>query len=133
TQRQLGGRVGYWVLWLVGNCWGDMDPALEAMEDTFNTVFVTIAQDRILQRQSRVSRIGDKGFPAKTLAARRDGPFLPRDVGNVIAGCLDHALCAVHSASPPAHVLGGLLNLLFPDDAEQPIHPMCCEHTGNGL
>jgi hypothetical protein len=22
TQRQLGGRVGYWVLWLVGNCWG---------------------------------------------------------------------------------------------------------------
>jgi AcrB/AcrD/AcrF family len=21
TQRQLRGRVGYWVLWLVGNCW----------------------------------------------------------------------------------------------------------------
>src|SRR5947209_3766457 len=106
-----------------------MDPALEALEDAFNTVFVAIAQDRILERQPRVSRIRDKGFPAKTLAAGSDGPFLSHDMGNVVAGFLDHALLAVHRASPPTHVLGGLLDLLFPGHAEQPVYPMRGEHA----
>src|SRR5712691_7583436 len=91
--------------------WGNMDPALEAVEDAFHTVFVAVAQHRIRQRQPRVPRIGDKGLPAKTLATRSDGVFLTSDVGDVVAGFLDDALLATHRAAPPAHVLGGLLDL----------------------
>src|SRR5215471_16487337 len=32
--------------------WRDMDAALEAVEDAFDPVFMAVAQDRILQRQS---------------------------------------------------------------------------------
>src|SRR5438128_12436339 len=60
----------------------NMDPALEAVEDAFNAVFVAIAQHYILQRQPRVPRIGDKGFPAKTLAKVGDAVFLASDLGN---------------------------------------------------
>src|SRR6266487_936364 len=64
--------------WLVecNKQWCDMDPALEAVEEAFNAVCVAIAQHRILQRQPFVPRIGDKGFPAKTLTASSDGVFL---------------------------------------------------------
>src|SRR6266436_3221901 len=78
--------------------WGDMDPALEAVEEAFNAVFVAIAQHDILQRQPRVPRIGDKGFPAKTLAKVGDAVFLASDLGNVVADFLDHALLAVQRA-----------------------------------
>src|SRR4030095_7690308 len=86
----------------------DMDPALETVEDAFNAVFVAIAQHRILQRQPLLSRIGDKGLPAKTLAKLGNGVFLASDVGDVVAGFLDHPLLAVHSASSSPHGLGGL-------------------------
>jgi hypothetical protein len=90
----------------------DIDPALEAIENAFNAVFVAIAQHRILQRQPLWPRIGDKGLPAKTLAASGDGVFLASDVGYLVAGFLDHALLAAQRASTPAHVVGGLLDLL---------------------
>ena len=48
-------------------------------------------------------------------------------------GVLDDALLAAHRAAPPAHVVGGLLDLLFPGDAEQPVHALRCEHAGNRL
>ena len=51
----------------------------------------------------------------------------------MVAGVLDHALLAARRASPPAHVLGGLLDLLFPGHAEQPLYPMLCEHAVNRL
>src|SRR5438128_9348297 len=51
----------------------DMHAALEAVKDAFNTVFVAIAQHRLLQRQPLWRRIGDKGLPAKTLTERGDG------------------------------------------------------------
>src|SRR5207249_4702296 len=111
----------------------DMDPALEALEDAFHTVFVTITQHRLLQRQPRWPRIGDKSLPAKTLAASGEGVFLASDVGNVVAGGLDHALLTPQRASPPTHVLGGLRDLLFPDHAEQPLHPMRGENEGNSF
>jgi len=44
--------------------------------------------------------------------------FLASDLGDVVAAFLDYPLRAVHRASPPAHVLGGLLDLLFPDSTE---------------
>src|SRR5262249_35078942 len=56
---------------------------------------------------------------------------LARDVGDVVAGFLEQPLLAVHRASPPAHVLGGLLDLLFPGHAEQPVHPLVLQHAGN--
>ena len=109
-----------------------MDPALEAIEDAFHTVFVAVAQHRRLQRQPLLPFIGDKGLPAKTLAKIGNAVFLAHDVGEVVAGVLDHPLLAVYSASPPAHVAGGLLDLLFPGYAEQPLHPLVCERlSGN--
>ena len=84
--------------------WCHVDPALEAVEEAFHAGCVAVAQDRLRQRQPRVSRIGDKGFPTKTLAMSSDGVFLTRDVSDVVAGFLDHALLAVHRAAPPAHV-----------------------------
>src|SRR2546430_15636896 len=108
-----------------------MDPALEAMENAFNAVFVAIAQHRILQRQPRWPCIGDKGLPAKALAASGDGGCLASDVGYLVPGFLDRALLAAQRASTPAHVVGGLLDLLFPGHAEQPVPPMRCEHEGN--
>src|SRR5262245_56615042 len=110
-----------------------MDAALETVEDAFYAVFVTIAQHRLRQRQPRVSRIGDKGFPTQTLAVRSDEVFLTRDLRDMVTGSLNHALLAMHSASPSTHVLGGLLDLLVPGDAEQPVHPMRGEHAGNRL
>src|SRR5919202_5979641 len=101
-----------------------MDAALEAVKDAFDPVFVAIAQHRLLQRQPLGSRIGDKGLPAKTLPASGDGVGLARDVGNVVAGFLDHALLAVPRAAPPADLWGALLDLLFPRHAEQPVHAM---------
>src|ERR671938_1599046 len=101
-----------------------MDAALEAVEDAFHAVFVTIAQYRILQRQPFLLRIGDKGLPAKTLAQSGDAVFLARDLGDVVAGFLEHPLLAVYSASTPAHAPGGLLDLLFPGHPEQPVHPL---------
>src|SRR5437764_12766170 len=83
-----------------------MDPALEAVEDAFNAVFVAVAQHRILQRQPLLPRIGDKGLPAKTLAKIGDGVFLASDVGDVVAGFLDHPLLTVHSASTSTHSAG---------------------------
>ncbi len=112
---------------------GDMDAALEAVEEAFHAVCVTIAQHRLLQRQPRVSRIGDKGFPTQALAVRSDDVFLTCDLCDVVTGSLDHALLAMHSASPSPHVVGGLLDLLVPGDAEQPVHPMRGEHAGNRL
>src|SRR2546430_10962002 len=99
-----------------------MDAALEAVEDAFHAVFVTIAQHCILQRQPRVSCIGDKGFPTQALAVRSDDVFLTCDLRDVVTGSLDHALLAMHCASPSTHVLGGLLDLLGPGDAEQPFN-----------
>jgi len=58
-----------------------MDPALEAVEEAFNAVFVAIAQHRLLQRQPCVPRLGDKGFPATTLAQVGDAVFLAGDLG----------------------------------------------------
>src|SRR5215471_20670052 len=101
-----------------------MDPALETVEDAFHAVFVAIAQHCIVQRQSLLPLIGDKGLPAQTLAESGDGVCLTRDVGDVVAGFLDYALLATHRAAPPAHVLGGLLDLLFPCHAEPPLYPM---------
>src|SRR5262245_43113899 len=101
-----------------------MDPALEAVEDAFHAVFVTITQDRLLQREPLLRRIGDKGLPAKTLTKIGNVVFLTHDVGDVIAGFLDHPLLAVYRASPPTHIAGGLLDLLFPGYAEQPLHPL---------
>src|SRR5215510_8535221 len=101
-----------------------MDPALEAVEDAFHTIFVTIAQHRIPQRQPLWPRIGDKSFPAKTLAASGDGVCLASDVSDMVAGLLRHALLATQRASPSPHVLGGLLDLLFPGHAEHPLHAM---------
>ncbi len=54
-------------------------------------------------------------------------------MGDVVAGFLDHALLATHRAAPPAYVLDGLLDLLFPCHAEQPVHPMLFEHEVNRL
>ena len=113
--------------------WCNVDPALEAVEDAFHAVFVAIAQHRILQRQPLWPCIGDKGLPAKTLAVSGDGVFLTSDVGYMVAGFLEHALRAAQRASPPAHVLGGLLDLLFPRHAEQPVHALLCEHEVNRL
>src|SRR4029453_4978731 len=110
-----------------------MDAAFEAVKNAFNAVFVTIAQHRILQRQPRVSCIGDKRFPTQALAWRSDDVFLTCDLGDVVTGSLDHALLAMHRASPSTHVLGGLLDLLVPGDAEQPLHPMHGEHARNRL
>src|SRR5713101_1535716 len=98
--------------------WCNVDPALEAVEDAFHAVFMTIAQHRLLQRQLLWCRIGDKGLPAKTLTESGDGVCLASDVGNVVAGFLDHPLLAVHRAAPPADILRGLLDLLFPCHAE---------------
>ena len=111
----------------------DMHAALETVEDAFDTVFVAIAQHGIPQRQSRLSRIGDKGFPAESLAELGDVVFLADDVGYVVADAPDYPLLAARRAATPAHVLGFLLNLLFPCHAEQPVHPMLCEHEVNGL
>jgi hypothetical protein len=52
-------------------------------------------------------------------------------MSNVVAGFLDHALLAVHRAAPPADIVCGLLDLLFPCHAEQPVHAMLCEHEVN--
>src|SRR5207244_12743256 len=104
-----------------------MDTALEAVEDALNAVFVAIAQHRCLQRQPRGPRIGDKGLPAKTCGESSNGVCLARDAGDVVADFLKHTLLAVHRATPPAHVLGGLLDLLFPCQAEQANHPMLFE------
>ena len=92
-----------------------------------------IAQDSMLPRPPLSPCLGDKGLPAKTLAESSDGVCLARDVGDVGADFLQHTLLAVHRAAPPAHVLGGLLDLLFPGQAEQAHHPMLFEHKGNGL
>jgi hypothetical protein len=62
-----------------------------------------------------------------------DFVFLAHDVGDMVAGVLEHPLLTVHRAAPPAHVSGGLLDLLFPCHAEQPVHPLLCEHAGNRL
>jgi len=110
-----------------------MDPALEAVEEALTAVCVAIAQHRLLQRPPLWPRIGDKGLPAKPLAESGDGVCLTSHVGAVVAGFLKHTLLAVHSAAPPAHGLGGLLDLLFPGQAEQANHPMLFEHKGNGL
>src|SRR6266446_3527155 len=108
-----------------------MNAALETVEDAFNVVFVTIAPHRMLQRQLRLPRVGDKGLPTKTLTESGDFVLLTRDVGDVVAGFLDHALLAAHRAATPAHVLGGLLDLLFPCHAEQSGYPMLLEHEVN--
>src|SRR4030095_6103050 len=105
----------------------------ETVEDAFNAVFVAIAQHRILQRQPLLSRIGDKGLPAKTLAKLGKGVFRASELGDVVAGFLDHRLWAARRASAPAYVLGGLLDLLFPRHAEQPVHPLVFQHTVNRL
>src|ERR671915_2210572 len=96
-----------------------MDPALEAVDEAFHTLCVTIAQHRIPQRQPLWPRIGDKSFPAQTLAASGDEVFLASAVRDVVAGVLHHALLAAQRAAPPPHVLGGLLDLLVPGHAEQ--------------
>src|SRR5207253_648680 len=80
----------------------DMHAALEAVEEAFDTVFVAIAQHRLLQRQPLWRRIGDKGLPAKTLTESGNGICLASDVGHVGAGFLDHPLLAVHRAASPA-------------------------------
>src|SRR6516225_6528878 len=92
-----------------------MHAALKAVEDAFDLVFVAIAQHRRLQRQLRGCRMGHKGLPAKTLLESSDDVCLARDLGDVVAGLLDHPLLAVHSAAPSAYILGGLLDLLFPE------------------
>ena len=72
-------------------------------------------------------------LPAQTLAERGDGVCLTCDVGDMVAGLLEHALLATHRAAPSASVLGGLLDLLFPCHAEQPGHPILFEHEVNRL
>src|SRR2546428_10504692 len=96
-----------------------MDPALEALEDAFHTVFVTITQHRILQRQPRWLRIGDKRLPAKTLAACGDGVCLASDLGDMVADVLRDSLLAVLRGASPPHLVSGLLDLLYPDHTEQ--------------
>ena len=51
----------------------DMDAALEAIEEAFDTVLVGVAQHRLLQRQPRVYRVGDKGPPTEPLGEGGDG------------------------------------------------------------
>src|SRR5262249_62120148 len=106
---------------------------LDALDNVSIAVSVETSQHRLLQEQPLWPRIGDKGLPAKTLAASSDGVFLASDVGYLVAGFLDHAFLAAQRASTPAHVLGGLLDLLFPGNAEQPVHPMVCDHEVNRL
>src|SRR5215470_12438075 len=106
-----------------------MDPALEAVEDAFHTVFIAIAQHRLLQRQPLLPRIGDKDLPAKTLAKIGNVVFLASDVGDGVARFLDHPRWTARPASAPAYVLGGLLDLLFPGHAEQSVHPLVFQHT----
>src|SRR5262249_27222302 len=110
-----------------------MDAALEAVKEAVHAGFVTIAKNPNVQRKSFLPPIGDKGLPAKPLAESGDGVCLTRDMGDVVASFLDHALLAAHRAAAPAHVLGGLLDLLFPCHAEQPGYPMLFEHEVNRL
>src|SRR5262249_23873967 len=60
----------------------DMDAALAAVEDAFDTVCVAVAQDRLLQRQPLLHRVGDKGLPAEPLDEIGDGVALAGDVGD---------------------------------------------------
>src|SRR5712691_3138400 len=110
-----------------------MDPALETVEDAFNTVFVTIAQHRLLQRQPRRHRVGDKGLPAEPLDEGGNVVSLSGNAGDVVADGLDHPLPAARRAAAAAHILGFPLALLFPGYAEQPVHPMVFEYGVNGL
>ena len=77
--------------------------------------------------------MSDKGLPAHTVAESGEGGCLTRDVGEVGAGLLDHALRAAYRAAPPAHVLGGRLERLCPCHAEQPGSSMLFAHEGNRL
>src|SRR5438128_5654785 len=88
-----------------------MDPALEALEDAFHPVFVTIPQHRLLQRQPCWPCIGDKRLPAQTLAASGEGVFLASDLGDVVADFLMHPLLAVLRAASPAYITDGASRL----------------------
>src|SRR5712691_9480579 len=84
----------------------DMDPALEAVEDPFDAVCMAIAQHRILQRQPLLPRIRDKSLPAQTLAESGDFVFLASDVGDVVAGFLDHPVwLKISTVSTPLKLL----------------------------
>ena len=81
----------------------DMDPALEAVEDALNAVFVAIAQHRLLQRQPRGSCIGDKRLPAQPSAQGREAICLTSDLGDVVAGLLNHPFLPVQRPSKVAY------------------------------
>src|SRR5207245_10551710 len=68
----------------------DMDAALEAIEEAFDTVFVAVAQHRLLQRQPRVHRVGDKGLPTELLGEGGDGVYMAGNAGDVGANGLAH-------------------------------------------
>src|SRR2546426_11582606 len=91
----------------------DMDAAFEAIEDTFDAVFIAVAQDRLLQRQPRPWRIGHKSLPAEPLGAGGNGLSLAGAVGDAAAGFLYHAFIQMHSTSASAPVLWGLVDLVL--------------------
>src|SRR6266487_125659 len=78
----------------------DMDAAFEAIEDTFDAVFIAVAQDRLLQRQPRPWSIGHKSLPAEPLGEGGNGLSLAGDVGDVVAGFLHPALLSTPSTPP---------------------------------
>src|SRR5262249_61377893 len=92
-----------------------------------------ITQHCLKQRQSLLPRLGQKGLSAESLAEGGYAVCPARYVSDVVGVLLDYALLAAHIAAPPAHVLGGLIDLFFPCHVEQPLHPMFCEYQVNGF
>src|SRR5437773_12125001 len=110
-----------------------MDAALEAIEEAFDTVCVAVAQHRLLQRQPRVHRVGDKGLPTEPLGEGGDGVSLASNAGDVGANGLEHPLLTARSAPASAHILGFSFDLFFPCNTEQPVHSMVLQNGVNGL
>src|SRR6266849_9480787 len=110
-----------------------MHAALEAVENAFDPVFVTIAQDRIGQRQPLLCRVGDKGLPAEPCGEGGNGVFLAGNAGDVVADVLTYLPSTLRRASAPADVVGLLLDLPFPGNGEQALYPLLLEHPGNRL
>src|SRR2546422_11173679 len=96
-----------------------MHTALEAVEYAFDAVFVAIAQHGLLQRQPRLSRIGDKGLPAEPVSELGDCICLAGEAGDVVARVLNHPPATGLRAPGPGPVFGVLPLLLFPRNAEQ--------------
>src|SRR5258706_5348806 len=111
----------------------DMDAALETIAEAFDTVFVAVTQHRLLQRQPRVHRVGDKGLPTEPLGEGGDGVSLAGNAGDGVAHGLEHPLLTARSAPASAHILGFSFDLFFPCNTEQPVHSMVLQNGINGL